>query len=121
MADNAPTHPGHYRHSPTSDAVGDLLQMDADNKASCPALAGDDRRTFGALADASDGRQASERDPARRFVIDRMVAAIEPTIRADERRVCAELVRGWLPRRQAFDSSFEDAMAGLAEKIEARQ
>jgi hypothetical protein len=38
--------------------------------------------------------------------------------RAEERKRAAETVLGWLPRRQEFDSSFKEAMIGLAEKIE---
>ncbi|HLX98618.1 MAG TPA: hypothetical protein VKR62_07965 [Roseiarcus sp.] len=89
--------------------AGDLRPSKTDSNASCPGL-----------ADASNDPEGSDDGPARRFG-DQIVTATEPAIRADERRACAEIVRGWLPRRQAFDSSFEDAMAALAEKLESRQ
>jgi hypothetical protein len=68
----------------------------------------DPARNYEAVAGALQQRKADDK-------------ASEPAIRADERRVCAEIVRGWLPRRQAFDSSFEEAMAALADKMESRQ
>lgn len=49
------------------------------------------------------------------------LAAVEPSIRADERRACAEMVRNWLPIRQEMDSEFAAAMQDLADKMEARR
>jgi hypothetical protein len=64
---------------------------------------------------------ASENGSVPESVIDQIVAAIEPIIRADERLACAELVRDFLPIRTMFDESFATALNLLANKIESRQ
>lgn len=101
--------------------TGDPLQNGTDSKSFRPGLAGEAWRTFGGSADASNDCQASETGPARRLVIEQIVAAIGPSIRADERQACAELARNFLPIRAMFDASFAEALDLLADKIESRQ
>jgi hypothetical protein len=91
------------------------------NKASCLALAEEEWRSLLASAKPPKVRQALENGPARRFVIDRIVAAVEPLIRADERRACADLARNFLPIRSLFDASFAAALDLLADQIESRR
>jgi hypothetical protein len=102
-------------------APDELSERARANKASWLALAEDEWRTFGNLAEASNDRQALENGHARRFLIDRIVAAVEPLIRADERRECAELARNFLPIKSLVDASFAAALDLLAGKIESRQ